>query len=314
MSSTRSTTKRSTAWLQSGGILIWGIKTEKVNEIDCAVAETPFDNPDEARAKLDGLTDATDPRMPGVENATIHHPTEAGKGFVKTYVPPSDGPVYFAGGRAFRRDAVGNHRITSSALGDMYGRQARPDLKVAVLDRRPFILDAEPPEHAQHRPTVRTRVYLLLGLQNTGRGLARFPSVRFRLYGSTGYVIDDTYKPHLAMIPMPKGDPRICHFAGGVNDVIHSESYLPVATLLIIISLDLIDGRIQPIRPVADLVLDYTVYAEGVRPKSDTLIYPASKVAARLDEVLLGGKPMMEWFEKQERLLNILRTGCGPSP
>jgi hypothetical protein len=144
-----------------GGIVIWGVKTDRKDGADRAVAPAPMIKPLRVFfTRLHEITgDATSPISEGV----CHRILEAGEdiGFVKTLVPQSD-RVYraeFGLKKYFKRSGSSFREMEHFDLEDIFGRRQRP-----ALD-----LTAEPMEGLGDE---RERVAFML--ENTGRAIAKY--------------------------------------------------------------------------------------------------------------------------------------------
>lgn len=131
------------------------------------------------------------------------------------FVPASDGPPRRSkvDGRFYVRIASGTLPMEFFQIEERFGRRPNPKLTLSIEVSNMMM---DPPGHdggAMRR--------LTFGLKNEGRGMAKFPGVRFKRSG--------TVRPdHFGIdgnggfgIPMRPSEPEWMVFRGGVDDVIY---------------------------------------------------------------------------------------------
>jgi hypothetical protein len=147
-----------------GGVLIFGIRTKKVQGADRAAKLEPITDHHRLRSKfIDSILTATQPVVDGVRIECIDPEKEAGAGYVKCFIPQSLKPPHramAADQHYFRRGSSSTLRMEHYELEDVFGRRLRPVLKLSLQLHR-LSGDLEPYDR------------LHFFLVNEGRQLAR---------------------------------------------------------------------------------------------------------------------------------------------
>jgi len=143
-----------------GGVLIWGIETDK-EERACALK--PVAQVEEFVSRLKkSMLNSVQPMVDGIVIQAITDSTDPGTGFVSCLVPRSEKTPHRAlraGREYFRRSTEGFYRLEHFDLEDAFGRRPRPVLSVQMqLRSRP---EGDPHEE------------LHFAFLNEGRGVAR---------------------------------------------------------------------------------------------------------------------------------------------
>jgi len=138
----------------SGGLVVWGIDARPDDDgIDCAQEAIPLTNGDLFMTRLiEHAGNATSPVVDAVEHRLLEG---TGGPFALTFVPESErGPHMAKLGedRYYKRSGDHFYRMEHFDIADMFGRRARPELRLFV-EMRHF---GEP--------------HIVLGLENVGRG------------------------------------------------------------------------------------------------------------------------------------------------
>jgi hypothetical protein len=213
-----------------GGIVLWGVNTKDANgkEQHRFSSLVPLHDGRLARKRLTELTgDSTSPPVSGVAHDIVQ--VEGGY-VVKTLIPASDAaPHRTQGGKGqyFRRAADRFRYMEHYEIADMFGRRARPRLDFWHTD---LSLKAGSKE----------LVEFVVGVVNTGRGMARFPSLTLWLltgqdvqlgsWGLSGSSAQGVCG--LPMRPRRFGDTSLPYvFGGGADHVIHPGETLEVARI-----------------------------------------------------------------------------------
>jgi len=190
------------------------------------VVEAVVSVPDATAAKsriLDLIGQLVEPGIEGIYTREIEESPGSKSGFVVVFIPPSDGPP-----RRSRKDWKFYLRIGSGTfpmeyfqIADMFGQRVRPNLTLYLAHETIGVIPYD------------QRLYqiLFLGLSNTGRGIAKFPSVRFKY--------DQGFRVHPIGIdgngapafPQRPSDSEWIVFRGGVDDVIFPEDTLKIARI-----------------------------------------------------------------------------------
>lgn len=213
-----------------GGIVLWGVDSKREgdrSDRNCFARFEPIADGAKFVARLQEVTgDATSPPVSGV----VHKPIPVEGGFVvKTLVPASDGGPHQDARELvyWRRHADRFRAMRDFEIRDMFGRRARPRLELwwqrAAHDPRLRV----PPLTVQHA--------WVIGLQNVGRGIARFPALGMRVrpgFDAMGiYDLDATGASGLPRKRVAETGIQTVLFAGGGNDVIHPGQTLHVTRI-----------------------------------------------------------------------------------
>lgn len=158
-----------------GGVLVIGMKAESKpkDEPDVVSSAAPVAETAQVKSRvLDLIGSLVEPGIVGIEALELNDPPGAKSGFVVVYVPASEGSP-----RRSRKDWKFYQRIGSGTfpmeyfqIEDMFGKRPHPNLAL-VLERDSIGTDG----FSVYPPKRIVR----LGFRNEGRGIARFPCVRF---------------------------------------------------------------------------------------------------------------------------------------
>jgi hypothetical protein len=199
-----------------GGVIVIGMTAKSMSKDDPDVVQSAAPVTDTTAVKsrvLDLLGQMVEPGIENVRVTEVNDVAGAKSGFVIVYVPASDGPP-----RRSRKDWKFYQRIGSGTfpmeyfqIEDRFGRTPHPKLELYL-------------EPSGIKTGIDARTPLrefTLGLTNAGRGVAKFPSIRFNrscglmvdMYGIDGNMgMGLTQRPH---------DGEWFPFRGGVDEVIY---------------------------------------------------------------------------------------------
>jgi hypothetical protein len=208
-----------------GGVLLVGMRARPSakDEPDLIESAAPVADTSAVKSRiLDLVGQLVEPRVEGVQTAEVNEPPGSKSGFVVVYIPASEGPP-----RRSRKDWKFYQRIGSGTfpmeyfqIEERFGKRPPPKLALSLeMDG----LKAFP----QHTPER----WFVLGLQNVGSGIAKFPSIRFRRSSALNigrYGIDDNGGFGL---PSRPSESEWIIFRGGVDDVIYPGELLKIAKL-----------------------------------------------------------------------------------
>jgi hypothetical protein len=178
----------------AGGVLIWGIE-------DKSTAPVPIKDVSQfVDQALQVSHQVTAPAVPGIDGDFIPADGDPNSGFALVFVPESELPphrvVLNIGGihnHYFVRSGSSFSIATHSQLEDMFGRRPRPALTVE------FELDPR---------TSDEEIWIIVALENRGRGIARYPFLSLevdRPYGLSEHGIDGNGKFGLPVIGKDNG-------------------------------------------------------------------------------------------------------------
>lgn len=197
-----------------GGVLVLGVHAPQNGN----VSKTPIHELAEFEQRVNELVPrAVSFPIPGVKVARISVSNSENQGFIKVLVPASDlaphrsqkdHKYYFRSGDSFLP-------MDHWQLAEVFGRKHLPDLHVKVL--------------VKHE-TSSQRFRLTLLLVNRGRGIARFPMLKI-IRTSLFEINKQGLDARAFGLPQFPSIVNYDHFRGGVNDVIHALTELPVVQL-----------------------------------------------------------------------------------
>jgi hypothetical protein len=202
-----------------GGLIVWGITTQKTNGVDCAAAKSEIGPLSRFMGRLNQLTpEAASPAIDGVRHKGIS--SAADQGFAVTLVPRSDSGPHMAKlgeDRYYKRSGDSFRRLEHFDLEDMFGRRPKPLLDLVSSYVR-----------------IATQVDIILSLQNNGRGPARAPYLAFEMpFGSN---LSNTRgvdgRGHFGLPRLPSRYPREAYGASA-DFVIHPNTTHPVTAITI---------------------------------------------------------------------------------
>ena len=174
------------------------------------------------KSRIESLVgDLVEPGLKGVLAASVFESPGSNSGFVVIQTPPTDGlPCRSRKDWTFyRRIGSGTYPMEYYQIAEMFGRRHRPSLSLVLESRGIEIRGGRP---------VRL---LALGVENSGRAVARYPSVR--LTSSNRFRVDqcgiDGNKNFgLPFLPVESGSVA---FGGGADHVIYPGTALMITRL-----------------------------------------------------------------------------------
>jgi hypothetical protein len=211
-----------------GGVLVIGMRAKPLSkeEPDLIESAVPVSNTTAVKSRLlDLIGNLVEPGIEDIKAVEVNDPQGSQSGFVVAYIPASNGLP-----RRSRKDWKFYLRIGSGTfpmeyfqIAEMFGQRPQPKLEL-ILEEEDFFKTSADGEVGQ---------YLWLDLFNTGRGIAKFPSVRFvrsekplKVYT---FGIDGNCSHGL---PWRASDNKWVVFRGGVDDVIYPGTKLRVTKLM----------------------------------------------------------------------------------
>jgi hypothetical protein len=210
-----------------GGVLVIGMKAESKSkdEPDVVSAVAPVSDTALVRSRILNLIgNLVEPGIVGVRAREVNDPKGTKSGFVVLYVPASEGLP-----RRSRKDWKFYQRIGSGTfpmeyfqIEDMFGKRLHPKLEL-YLERTKIGAGvfSQKPERA-----------FQLGLSNVGRGIAKFPSIRFKR--SSGLTPDRMFGLDgngNTGLPLRASEGEWVIFRGGIDDVIYPADTLAITFL-----------------------------------------------------------------------------------
>jgi hypothetical protein len=202
----------------TGGVIVIGVKASGAgaNTPDVVRSLAPVgDRHAVASTALEIILQSIEPGIEGVRTKTVPDTRSKASGFVLVFVPASDGAPRRSkvDWRFYVRVASGTLPMELFQVEERFGRRPLPKLSL-VIEISNMMMD--PPGH--DGGAIRRLVF---GLKNEGRGMAKFPGIRFKRSRSVRldiYGIDGS--SGFGLPPRPS-EPEWIVFRGGVDDVIY---------------------------------------------------------------------------------------------
>jgi hypothetical protein len=216
-----------------GGVLVVGMKAKAIakDEPDLVYSAAAVADTSAVKSRiLDLVGQLVELGIEGIQAAEVSEPSGSKSGFVIVHIPASEGLP-----RRSRKDwkfylriGSGTIQVEYFQIADMFGKRPQPKLELFL--EATGKIGPIPYDQVPHR-------FFWIGLSNIGRGLAKFPGVRFKRAGCSltidTFGLDGNCNYGL---PLRPSDNEWVIFRGGVDDVIysgdHSENYKAGTTLL----------------------------------------------------------------------------------
>jgi hypothetical protein len=209
-----------------GGTLIYGLvaKGGDRDKPDVVTSVDPLQKLSHAHSEVLALVgQLVQPPVEGVQVLQREFSKQPGSGFLLVYIPASDQAPHRAvrDREYYRRHGSGFFRMEHYEVAEMFGRRKKPSLRLWTEVRKRYDKEG----------TV-GRCDIIVGLENLGRGLARYPSLK--LSGMTQsrpspYGLDGNGRTGLP--PRASGYEDEYLFAGGADDVIHPRTRVPITVI-----------------------------------------------------------------------------------
>jgi len=260
----------------SGGVLIFGLVAAKSNkdDPDIITKEQPIKGLDRFPPEVQSLIGkAVLPLVERVQAKAVTYNRDPSRGFAVILIPESDqGPhramLKGTGKQYYKRSGDSFYIMEHFDLADMFGKRRRPDLRFRWRLGHISYGDGKPYKFA-----------IIVGLENAGRGIARYPLFAIRqMLGAVifDYGIDGNRQHGL---PMLQGDrPGNVTFAGGVNNEVHPGTIMEVTAL----------GRFD-VSTLPDIKLTLTLAAEDFEAKTQEIEIKRQVVKSVLEDPVQRG-------------------------
>ncbi len=211
----------------NGGVLLIGVEARSKGKDDPDVVQSLKPVPDAVavKAKIENLVgNLIEPPSPGIRVAhVLDSPPNTG-GYVLIYIPETDGPPVRSRKHRdfFVRVSAGTLPLEYFQLLDMFGRRQRPVLSLwAALGR----IRSEVGANYSEREFV-------LGIEYSGRAIARFPSLRFTVMPGINLASNGLGGTGKWGLPLRATSEGTMLFGGGADDVVFPGTHLEVVKLL----------------------------------------------------------------------------------
>jgi len=207
-----------------GGVIVVGLEARSTGKYDPDIIQKPVPVADAVvvKSRIESLVgDLVEPGLKGVRAAHVFDVLGSNSGFVVVQVPPTDGLPCRSrkDSKFYLRIASGTYPMEYFQIAEMFGRRHRPSLSLVLESRGIEIRSGRP---------VRL---LALGVENSGRAVARYPSVRLtsgRLFKVDPLGIDGNKNFGLPLLPVESGSVA---FGGGADHVIQPGTVLMITRI-----------------------------------------------------------------------------------
>jgi hypothetical protein len=207
-----------------GGVLVIGMKakSKSKDEPDIVSETAPVTDTAMVKSKvLNLIGNLVEPGIVGIRAKEINDPKGSKTGFVTVFVPASEGSPRRSkkDSKFYQRIGAGTFPMEYRQIEDMFGKRPHPKLKLK-LEKLEVATGIGNPE----------RVFKL-GITNVGRGLAKFPSIRFK--SSCGLWPDRLGLDRNGNNGLPRraSGKEWVIFRGGIDDVIYPDETLEITLL-----------------------------------------------------------------------------------
>lgn len=210
----------------TGGVIVVGMKTKRGSTgADVVDQEVPVNDVEDVRSQiLDAISKIVEPGIEGFQSRAVPLTTrpKSKKGFVVVFVPATDGPPQRSRATKEFYWRIGPQTLPMEyfQIEDRFGRRPHPRLVVNIKHDqiRPLPL----------QPNTRQRI-LTVTVTNVGRGIARFPCLRYSKL--QGISLPNLTYDEPPMWPSSEAKPGWISFRGSANDVVYPEESLVVTKL-----------------------------------------------------------------------------------
>lgn len=252
-----------------GGVLVVGMEARTgpgKDDPDLIQQARPVPDAMAVKSRIETLVgQLVEPALQGVRVAAVPESPGSPSGFVLVSVPPCDGfPCRSRkDSRFYLRVSAGTFPMEYFQIADMFGKRRRPVLKFHLEE-----IGIEP------RQGVPTRI-LTFGIENVGRAVAKFPTLRFR----TGALSIDPFGidgNHGLGLPRLPSEPEWIVFGAGSDSVIHPGTLLKIGKLeqrAVASEWQPISGR-QPQYVLPEIRIEAQLAAEDFPITTDVKVVP----------------------------------------
>jgi hypothetical protein len=207
-----------------GGVVVIGMEAKPgpaKDDPDTVQQARPVTNALTVKSRIENLVGhLVEPGLAGVQVELVFEPPGSACGFVLVDVPPTEGLPCRSrkDWKFYLRVSAGTFPMEYFQIADMFGKRRRPLLKLYLEEG-----------HVEPRSGISNRE-IVFGIENCGRGVAKFPCVRFRrgLFAVDPFGIDGNHGFGLPQLP---SDPALIIFGGGSDHVIYPGTVLKIGKL-----------------------------------------------------------------------------------
>jgi hypothetical protein len=208
-----------------GGVLVLGVeaRSQGHDDPDVVSALKPVRDRHLVKSRVLELAgQIAEPQITDLLVVDVAENSDPASGFVVALIPSTDGPPVRSrkDWRFYVRMGSGTYPMEYFQIEAMFGRSARPKLELRLTN-----VGSAPTAYSGPAR------WFTLGIYNAGRGIAKFPSIRFKR--SSG-LMEDAYGidgNRNFGLPVRPTENTWCAFQGGANEVIFPDQLVNVAYL-----------------------------------------------------------------------------------
>jgi hypothetical protein len=263
----------------AGGIIIWGVATERSSGRDVANKRRPIPDVDKLIPRLELFARmAVSPQLEGIEHRVLEHDT-SGAGLAATFVPESVAGPHMAleQKRYFKRSETDFYPMQHYDIADMFGVRQRPALRVV---RQTIARSAS--GYDDRADDSYANVSIGVALVNEGRASAIAAYVRLRVELPFGVnpagVTSREFGSSVRMVT-ENGAPTSVSMIGSPDFILHPKVAVPIATL---------EARTVGKQQVPACVIAYSTAAMNSPLEDGSLIVAPLEIAAVLGRTVHG--------------------------
>ncbi|HXA86131.1 MAG TPA: ATP-binding protein [Candidatus Dormibacteraeota bacterium] len=249
-----------------GGVIIYGLEAKPDKEgRDVVQAAKPLADPSLVQSKILGLVGQL--LQPPVEGVLVEIRKKRSKqGYAVVLVPPSDSGPHRARPQHeyYRRHGSASIPMEHYELEEMFGRRRRPKLELYARVRGRLGSVSAGQDQAN----------ILIGIRNTGRGIAKYPGLVLKNCSLAWDGTDRTGKFGLPVVP--GSQPHDLRYGASSERVVYPGAELDVTAILhpVMIGNQIGDKTVE----TWDLIVDYEIYAEDMPTIISTLRISADEI------------------------------------
>jgi hypothetical protein len=217
----------------------------------------------------------TEPPVSDVKVLVREFKNLSNNGFMLVYVPASDaGPHRSVRDREYyRRHGSGFYKMEHFELAEMFGRRRRPLLEI-YWNLKLGAWSGAAPNRTFH-------VSFIVGLKNSGRGIAKYPAVMLTGVKKHMYGLDGN--GNLGLPNRVRSDHKKLLFGGGADDVIYPDSVIEISAL------DPVENISESAPTFIARALNYELYADEMPPLRGVLTIDETMLKKRFEEIKAAG-------------------------
>lgn len=211
-----------------GGVLVIGMRAESKpkDEPDVVDSSVPVGDTSSVKSRvLNLIGNLVEPGIVGIDAVEIRQQEGSTSGFVVVYVPMSEGSPRRSkkDWKFYLRIGAGTFPMEYFQIEERFGKRPSPKLEL--------YLEFETIKRDPHVPRRRIGLFVL-GLSNTGSGIAKFPGIRFNRACGLSVDLFGIDGSHGFGIQQYPSESEWVVFRGGVDTVIYPGESLKITKLV----------------------------------------------------------------------------------